>query len=229
MTDDFALSLIVFAFNEAENLPFVVQEIDGWCKRQDFPIEIVVVDDGSTDETSSVMQELQTATPLVYHSHSTNRGIGAALKTGVSLAAHNWVTFLPADGQISPDSLSTLIAAHRKSGAELVTSIYTDRNDGLKRTILSAGVRFLIKGIHGVSLQSDGPYLFKKRLFDPSILVPDSFFLNFEFPIRMLRANIHAEVVSISCRQRRSGHSKSSGMRTIYIIAKDLIGLRFRR
>ena len=229
MNDTFALSLVVFAFNEAENLPFVVREIDGWCKEQDFPIQLVVVDDGSTDETSRVMQELQTEFQLVLHSHSTNRGIGAALKTGVSVAIHDWVTFLPADGQISPDALSVLIAAHRKSGAELVTSIYTDRNDGLKRTILSAGVRLLIKGIHGVTLQSDGPYLFKKHLFDPSILVPDSFFLNFEFPIRMLRANIHSEIVSISCRQRRSGRSKSAGMRTIYIIAKDLIGLRFRR
>ena len=229
MNDTFALSLVVFAFNEAENLPFVIREIDEWCKGQDFPIQLVVVDDGSTDGTLSVMQELQPAIPLVFQSHSSNRGIGAALKTGVSLATHDWVTFLPADGQISPEALSILIAAHRKSGAELVTSIYTDRNDGLKRTILSAGVRFLIKGIHGVSLKSDGPYLFQKHLFDPNILVPDSFFLNFEFPIRMLKAKVHSEIVSISCRQRRSGQSKSSGMRTIYIIAKDLIGLRFRR
>ena len=78
-------------------------------------------------------------------------------------------------------------------------------------------------------MASDGPYLFRRLDFDEALIKPDSFFLNFEFPILFLAAGKRANVVTISCRKRMSGRSKSSGIRTIIVIAKDLVDLRFRR
>jgi hypothetical protein len=78
-------------------------------------------------------------------------------------------------------------------------------------------------------MRSDGPYLFRRSLFDADQLVPDTFFLNFEFPIRMLGAKIPTTVVTIECRPRRSGHSKSTGLKRIYGVAQDLVDLRVRR
>ncbi len=108
-------------------------------------------------------------------------------------------------------------------------SVYDHRSDGLHRKLLSTGVRALIRLIHGVRMQSDGPYLFRHCHFDADLLVPDTFFLNFEFPIRMLGAEVPATVVTIECRPRRSGHSKSTGLRRIYGVAQDLFELRVRR
>ena len=107
--------------------------------------------------------------------------------------------------------------------------MYEHRDDGFHRKVLSAGVRALILLIHGVRMQSDGPYLFRHSLFDADQLVPDTFFLNFEFPIRMLGAQVPATVVTIGCRPRRSGHSKSTGLNRIYGVAQDLLDLRIRR
>jgi hypothetical protein len=78
-------------------------------------------------------------------------------------------------------------------------------------------------------MRSDGPYLFRRDLFDPDALRPDTFFLNFEFPIRMLGAGVPTTVVTIGCRPRQSGRSKSTGLKRILGVAQDLLELRVRR
>ncbi len=223
------LTLVVFAYNEADNVAFVLKEIDRWTSARDERIEIVFVDDGSSDGTLNTARSCTLETTITCIVHERNKGIGAALKTGVTHAAGKWVTFMPADGQIDPESLSVLLDAQSSTAADFVTSIYADRDDGFYRAVLSWGVRALIQAVHGVRLNSDGPYLFRRRDFDAALLKPDSFFLNFEFPIRMLAENMHVEVVTISCRRRMHGQSKSSGIKTIYVIGKDLLALRWRR
>jgi glycosyltransferase involved in cell wall biosynthesis len=223
------LSIIIFAFNEEANIAPVLLELRQWLSANEPSAEIVFVDDGSSDDTSAEAAKALSGTPHQLLRHETNRGIGAALKTGVRSAEGAWVTFLPADGQIAPDAIGTLRAAARREQADVVFSVYDHRNDGLHRKVLSAGVRALILLVHGVRMQSDGPYLFRHSLFDADQLVPDTFFLNFEFPIRMLGAGVPATVVTIDCRPRRSGHSKSTGIKRIYGVAQDLLELRARR
>ncbi len=223
------LSIIIFAFNEEANIAPVLLELRQWLSANEPSAEIVFVDDGSSDDTSAEAAKALSGTPHQLLRHETNRGIGAALKTGVRSAEGAWVTFLPADGQIAPDAIGTLRAAARREQADVVFSVYDHRNDGLHRKVLSAGVRALILLVHGVRMQSDGPYLFRHSLFDADQLVPDTFFLNFEFPIRMLGDGVPATVVTIDCRPRRSGHSKSTGIKRIYGVAQDLLELRARR
>ena len=181
------LSVIVFAFNEAENIPAVLAELRAWLLANAPDSEVVFVDDGSSDGTAEAAAKALHGFPHRVVTHAKNSGIGAALKTGVRASRGEWVTFLPADGQIAPDAIATLMAA-RRDDTEVVFSVYADRDDGLHRKVLSWGVRTLIRGIHGVPMRSDGPYLFRRVLFDPEQLTPDSFFLNFEFPLRVVRA-----------------------------------------
>jgi dolichol-phosphate mannosyltransferase len=223
------LSVVIFAFNEEANIAPVLTELRQWLATHEPSAEIVFVDDGSTDATSDEAQRALAGMPHQLLRHDGNQGIGAALKTGVRAARGSWVTFLPADGQIAPEAIGTLRDAADRERVEVVFSVYDHRDDGFHRKVLSAGVRALIWLIHGVRMQSDGPYLFKHSHFDPDQLVPDTFFLNFEFPIRMLGAAVPTTVVTIECRPRRSGHSKSTGLRRIYGVAQDLLELRVRR
>lgn len=223
------LSVIIFAFNEEANIAPVLAELCAWLAEHEPSAEVVFVDDGSTDGTAAAAARALEGTPHQILQHPTNRGIGAALKTGVRSAKGAWVTFLPADGQIAPDAIGILREAARREGTDVVFSVYADRDDGLHRKILSAGVRSLILLVHGVRMRSDGPYLFRHSLFDPDKLVPDTFFLNFEFPIRVLSDQTPAAVVTIECRPRHAGHSKSTGLRRIFGVARDLLDLRVRR
>jgi dolichol-phosphate mannosyltransferase len=223
------LSLVVFAYNEAENVGTVLPEIVAWLDQRGGPFELLFVDDGSQDGTAAAAQAVLGARPegrvLV---HDQNRGIGAALKTGVRAARLPWVTFLPCDGQIAPAELDRLLQTRANTDAAIVFSVYLDRDDGWQRTLLSASIRGLIRGLFGVHMRSDGPYLFRRDLFDPDLLQPDSFFLNFEFPIRTLRAKLPHAVVPIHCQPRRAGLSKSTGWKRIAGVARDLASLRLR-
>jgi dolichol-phosphate mannosyltransferase len=224
-----SLSIIVFAFDEAENIAAVLSELSGWLAVHEPDAEIVFVDDGSRDDTLARAEQALAGKRAKFVRHERNRGIGAAIKSGVRHAEAPWVTFLPADGQIEPGAIATLRTAAREGGAELVFSTYADRDDGLHRKLLSRGVRALIFLIHGVRMRSDGPYLFRRELFVPEQLPPDTFFLNFEFPIRELARGTRTANVVIRCRPRRAGVSKSTGLRRIAGVAHDLLDLRIRR
>ncbi|MBN1655515.1 MAG: glycosyltransferase family 2 protein [Deltaproteobacteria bacterium] len=229
MSETPSLSVVVFAYNEAENVGSVLDELNAWLEKNRGDAEIVFVDDGSSDDTGAIAKRILEQRRCQFVRHERNRGIGAALKTGVNTAKSQWVTFMPADGQIEPEAIATLCQAAEAESADVVLSVYDHRADGLDRKILSWGVRTLILLIHGVALRSDGPYLFKRSIFIPEELPPDSFFLNFEFPIRALLAGLKVSTVTIRCRPRRGGISKSTGFRRITAVARDLVDLRARR
>jgi dolichol-phosphate mannosyltransferase len=224
-----SLSVILFAFDEAENIAPVLGELRSWLAENEPDAEIVFVDDGSRDRTSEVAAAALDGCAHRLVRHEKNRGIGAALKSGVRAASGEWVTFLPADGQIEPAAIRTLRDAQRRTFADVVFSVYDDRNDGLDRKVFSLGVRSLILAVHGVWMRSDGPYLFRRVLFDPDRLPPDTFFLNFEFPIRIMAERRPTSVVTIRCRPRRAGQSKSTQWHRILGVARELVDLRVRR
>ncbi|HKP63881.1 MAG TPA: glycosyltransferase family 2 protein [Polyangiales bacterium] len=224
-----SLSVIVFAYNEAENIAPVLGELHDWLRANEPEAELVFVDDGSRDDTLESARAALSSARAKFLRHETNRGIGAALKTAVRACEAPWVTFLPADGQIAPHAIATLRAAASGGDVDVVMSTYAARDDGLHRKLLSFGVRALIFCVHGVRMRSDGPYLFRRELFVPEQLRPDTFFLNFEFPIRVLAAHRRTRNVVIECRPRRAGSSKSTGWKRIAGVGKDLLDLRLRR
>jgi glycosyltransferase involved in cell wall biosynthesis len=223
------LSIVVFAYNEAQNIAPVLSELLAYLERHHPNSEIVFVDDGSSDATAEVARNALANTDGQVLRHERNRGIGAALKTGVAAARADWVTFMPADGQIEPAAITTLWNAAQSPGVSVVFSTYAQRDDGWQRKLLSFGVRALIRAVHGVAMRSDGPYLFRRALFRPEQLPSDTFFLNFEFPIRVLAQGENTRNVVIECRARRAGNSKSTGFQRIVGVAADLIDFRLRR
>jgi dolichol-phosphate mannosyltransferase len=224
-----SVSIIVFAYNEADNIAPVLGELRDWLARYEPDAEIVFVDDGSSDHTLEQARAALLGSRAKFLRHERNSGIGAALKTGVPACEAPWVTFLPADGQIAPHAIATLRAAASDNRVDVVMSTYENREDGAHRKLLSFGVRALILGVHGVRMRSDGPYMFRRELFVPEDLPSNTFFLNFEFPIRVLAARRPTRNIVIECRPRRAGTSKSTGFQRIAGVARELVDLRLRR
>ncbi|MFK7998937.1 MAG: glycosyltransferase family 2 protein [Polyangiales bacterium] len=220
-------TVIVLAYNEAENLGPVLKELLDWSERNAPSLEVIVVDDGSSDESAEVARKALGARGHVLR-HATNRGMGAGLKTGARAATGEWLTFMPADGQIPPAGLGALFDA-AADDVDLVLSRYHDRDDGLARKVLSAGVRTLITVVHGVRLESEGPYLIRRRLFEPAQLKADTFFLNFEVPIRALAAGLRVRHVWMECRPRRAGESKTAHPGRALRVGRELVALRVQR
>lgn len=122
------ISVVVPALNEAENLPDladrlreVLAEVDGW--------ELVVVDDGSTDESVAVLDRLHAGDPRIrYVSLSRNFGHQAALRAGIEHARGRCVATMDADLQHPPELLLEMLGRWRR-GDEIVTTIREDSRD----------------------------------------------------------------------------------------------------
>lgn len=109
-----SLSLIIPAWNEAARIGRFLQSIADYQREPNAaPIaEIVVVNDGSTDRTASVVQQFQSRLPhLRLLHHPTNQGKGAAVRTGVLAAAGDLIVFMDADGATPITQLSKTITA----------------------------------------------------------------------------------------------------------------------
>jgi len=95
-------SIILPAFNEALALPVVLDDLE---KHLGGDIEVIVVDDGSTDETQQVAE--QRGVPIIRH--ETNRGKGAAMATGAAAATGDYLVFMDADATYPAAAIPTLI------------------------------------------------------------------------------------------------------------------------
>ena len=123
------------AFNEAENLPEVVDELAATLPRHFARWRILIVDDGSTDETNVVVAELQQRYEQLEAIHlRVNRGKSNALRVGFESIREDLVVLLDADGQDDPGEISSLLET-LDMGHDLVTGCRSVRMDRfVKRT-----------------------------------------------------------------------------------------------
>ncbi|HEU4929678.1 MAG TPA: glycosyltransferase family 2 protein [Candidatus Krumholzibacteria bacterium] len=109
------LAAIIPAYNAGRHLGAVIDRVAGYVPRD----RIVVVDDGSKDDTRAVAEK----SGVVVEVHPENRGKGAAIRSGIERAQELGVPFailLDADGQHSPDEIPAFIARQKATGADVV-------------------------------------------------------------------------------------------------------------
>ncbi len=105
---DANVSIVIPAYNEQDGLARVLENLRAWRTRG---AEIIVVDDGSTDETARVAGE--GGARVIRHRN--NRGYGAALKSGIRAAEREIVVLFDADGQFDADEIEKILDALRDS------------------------------------------------------------------------------------------------------------------
>jgi len=132
---EIALSLILPALDEARRLPPYLDRIRSYLER-DFrqPYEVIVVDDGSRDETAAVVHGLCNQWPqlrLLRHGH--NQGKGAAVRTGVLAAEGGLLLFADADGA-TPIEEHARLAAAVAQGADVAVGSRLAPDPALRRS-----------------------------------------------------------------------------------------------
>jgi len=91
------LSIIVPAYNEERRLPQTLPRIVAFLQAQDYPGEVIVVDDGSFDNTAYVVEEMAAQVPFITLIRNEHRGKGYAVKTGVLAAQGDYLFLCDAD------------------------------------------------------------------------------------------------------------------------------------
>jgi glycosyltransferase involved in cell wall biosynthesis len=98
------LSVVIPAYNEERRLPATLADVIAWLSRQQFPSEIVVVDDGSTDGTAAAVKQMTgPLVRLVRHPDGENHGKGASVRLGMLEARGDCRLFMDADNSTTCD------------------------------------------------------------------------------------------------------------------------------
>jgi glycosyltransferase involved in cell wall biosynthesis len=217
------LSVIIPAYNEektlgevAESVNAVLQTISGSA------YEIIIINDGSTDETPKIADRLSKKnTHVTIITHTLKQGIGKCLADGFRQARYRWISFFPADGQIEPAALGQCAKALDDS-VDFVTTVYHQRNTSLFRKIMSAGVRLLLRLLFGKFPTLEGIYLFHRKILD-KICVNSRFVFNFELVIKAYQQGFRFKKISIVNLPRAGGKSKVANLKTIWGTFKEII------
>ncbi len=147
------ISVVIPLLNEEESLP----ELTAWIRRvmeeHDFAYEIILVDDGSTDGSWEVIEELAERDPRVMGiKFRRNYGKSAALNTAFERAAGEVVITMDADLQDSPDEIPELYRLITAEGYDLISGWKKERHDPISKTIPSRFFNAVTRWISGIPL-----------------------------------------------------------------------------
>lgn len=151
----FALTVVVPCLNEADNVESVYRQVVAELGA-DHDLELLFVDDGSTDQTLARARELAQRDPIVsYLSFTRNFGLEAAFSAGFRYARHPWVLQLDADLQFPPAEARRLVARARE-GYDAVFGVRVDRRDRWVRRLASRVHDLLSRRLLGIELPPGG-------------------------------------------------------------------------
>ena len=151
------LSVVIPAYNEAENLPGLHAEIVDVCEAGGWRYEIIVVDDGSDDGTPEAVKALK---PVTYIRLRRNFGQTSAMDCGIKHASGRYIVTMDGDGQNDPADIPALVKLLEEKQVDVVSGWRRNRRDGVRKRLASRAAarvrRVLINdGIHdsGCSLK----------------------------------------------------------------------------
>ena len=148
------ISVIVPLLNEAESLPELAAWIERVMAEHNFSYEVIMVDDGSTDESWSVIQELHAKNPAIKGiKFRRNYGKSAALNTAFEACQGDVVITMDADLQDSPDEIPELFRMIKEDGYDLVSGWKKVRYDSkLAKNIPSKFFNWTTRRMSGIML-----------------------------------------------------------------------------
>lgn len=225
------------ALNEADNLPVVVTDAVTYLQSRNEPFVVVIVDDGSTDDTASVAQALEQTYPgrVRLVCHGVNMGYGAALRTGFKTCLETgmeWIGFCDADGQFKPQDIGKLITCAAESDSDIAIGYRIERADGLKRRVMGRAWHVLSRAILGYeAVDVDcGFKVFKRHalsLLDRQ-LVGDYATISPEILARAYRARLKVVEVGVNHYPRQAGTQTGASLNVIWASVLGLIFIRQR-
>ena len=147
------ISVVVPLYNEEESLPELVAWIDRVAKGEALSYEIIMVDDGSTDGSWSVVQRLKKEYPAIRGiSFRRNYGKSAALYSGFEMAQGEVVFTMDADLQDSPDEIPAMRRMILEEGYDIVSGWKRKRYDPISKRLPSKFFNFTARLMSGIKL-----------------------------------------------------------------------------
>lgn len=225
------LSVFFPCYNEGKNIKSTVDKTIPTLKKIAGKWEIILINDGSKDNTAQVLEEIKKQYPkqIKIITHHPNRGYGAAFKSGVYNAQYKWIAFTDADGQFDFTEVTKLIEKQQKTKADVVIGYYLGRKVS-KATIITSKIWelivFLLFGLHVTDIDC-GFKLINKKVIDtiPKLEAERGAFISSEFLIKSKKAGFKIVEVGVHHYPRLEGKATGRNIKVILKSFSDLIKL----
>jgi glycosyltransferase involved in cell wall biosynthesis len=225
-----SLTVVLPCLNEAENLRDIVRDATLAAERCAHRHEIVIVDDGSTDDTITVAGELATRDQRVQLVvHDSNRGYGEALRSGIAAASMEWVLMIDADLQLDVFELEDFLAPARD--ADLIVGRRIMVRGPAGRRLSGAAWRGLLQRALRLPFRDVdcGYRLARRTLLQGLPLHADGALAGAELLVKSRAAGARIAEVSVHHRSRIAGRHDGIGTRWTASTLRELLQLRHWR
>jgi glycosyltransferase involved in cell wall biosynthesis len=222
------LSVFFPAYNDAGTIASLVITSVKVAATLTDDYEVIVINDGSRDDTAKILDELARLYPgrvRVVH-HQVNRGYGGALRTGFATASKDYVFYTDGDAQYDPAEM-TVLWDKMTDGVDWVNGWKISRSDPLHRIVIGRIYHHTVKLLFGLKVRDvDCDFrLMRRRIFDVVTLEKNSGVICLEMMKKFQDAGFHVAEHPVHHYHRAYGKSQFFNFPRIYRTAIDVMKL----
>lgn len=216
------LSIVIPVYNSESSLETLVSQINKVCETTFQPFEIILVDDGSSDGSWTLMKSLSVTSPHILNIRfSRNFGQQKAILAGLESSRGEFVVVMDADLQDSPREILRFLQESSNSGCEVILAKRVKKQHGVAKRMGSFGFYWLVKKFTGVNhSHAVGNFgLYTKNVVEKVRLINPQDFL---FVFAVAWCGFSTSFVDVKHGQRFSGRSSYS-LRKLFRLANSII------
>jgi len=220
------LSVFFPAYNEEKNIKTTVLKAKAVLEKVARTWEILIINDGSKDNTGEISEELTIDKRIRVITHNPNRGYGAAFKSGLYNSKYAWIVFTDSDGQFDFSEVTKFFEKQKETNADLVIGYYLSRKVSFEKIITSKVWELLVFLLFGLKVRDIdcGFKLIKKEVVDKIAKLESErgAFISSELLIKAKRAGFKIEEVGVTHFPRKEGMATG---RNLNVILRSFIDL----
>jgi glycosyltransferase involved in cell wall biosynthesis len=221
------VSIVLPCFDEEGNVAAAVRAASAAGRRAAPAYEVIVVDDGSTDDTLEIATSLAAGNAAVrVIVHERNLGYGAALRSGIAAARQPWILLTDADGQFDLSQLEDFLPF--APDHDLLLGERQERRDPRMRRVTADAWNVLVRVVFGLRVRDvDCAFkLVRRELVAELPLVSSGAMISTELLVRCLGDGARVKQLPVRHRPRASGQQSGNDPRVVLRAFRELWALR---
>lgn len=224
-----SISVIIPAMNEEDNVAAAVKAAKSVVSRRFSDYEILIYNDGSTDRTGIIADDLARgdSSIKVFH-HDKNRGLGACYREGARVAGKDFYLLVHGDNEIAPETIQTII--NKTNEADIIIPyVQNPEARPFIRRIISSAYVSLTNLLFGLNIPYyNGPCMIKTSLVKELPIEDSGFGFMMETLVKLIKKGHSYVVVGFNCRLRDNGKTKVFRIRNISSAITGIVRLRLK-
>jgi len=225
-----SLSIFFPCYNDAGTIPTMVIRAAQAARQVTDDFEIIVLDDGSHDDSVQVLEEVKCAIPqLRVIQHDQPSGYGGNVRAGIVASTREWVFYTDGDAQYDSREIKLLVEALRP-GVDVVNGWKLKRRDPLHRVLIGLAYQYFVKLIFGLTIRDvDCDFrLMRRSIFDVVQLESVTGTITFEMVKKIQDAGFKFAEVPVHHYYRQYGTSQFFNLRRVAEVLTRLAGWWWR-